>query len=252
MSTNGIGFSARLFYFPYNSLVSDPPPFLPPSKAIFTTSESIYRTILDPRIPVSTALIYTCLVASINEINRKRGNKPWKLSETGVFFYFVVIHNWILVLFSGWTFVGVSRVLLRSFPHLIGTQAVPIIVDSVCKLHGAPGLGNALFYNASISSWVEPTASLSSSYTSAPSGGSGRLWNEGVAMYGFLFYLSKFYEIVDTFIILAKGKRSSTLQIYHHAGIIICMWASVRYMAPPVWLLVLLNSGIHTIMVPSP
>ena len=43
----------------------------------------------------------------------------------------------------------------------------------------------------------------------------GRQWNRGLAFYGWLFYLSKFYEVVDTLIILARSKRGSFLQIYH-------------------------------------
>ena len=77
----------------------------------------------------------------------------------------------------------------------------------------------------------------------------GRLWNRGLAFFGWIFYLSKFYEVVDTAIILAKGKKSSTLQTYHHAGAMLCMWAGIRYMASPVWVFALVNSGIHALMV---
>ena len=80
-------------------------------------------------------------------------------------------------------------------------------------------------------------------------GGLCRIWNEGLAFYGWLFYLSKFYEVVDTLIILAKGRKSSLLQTYHHAGAMLCMWAGIRYMSPPIWMFVLVNSGIHAIMV---
>nr|CAG8552099.1 5557_t:CDS:10 [Entrophospora candida] len=45
----------------------------------------------------------------------------------------------------------------------------------------------------------------------------GSLWEEGLGYWGYLFYLSKYYEIIDTIIILMKGRRSSFLQTYHHA-----------------------------------
>jgi hypothetical protein len=77
----------------------------------------------------------------------------------------------------------------------------------------------------------------------------GRLWNEGLAFWGWWFYLSKFYEVLDTFIILAKGKPSSTLQTYHHTGAMACMWAGIRYMSPPIWMFCFLNSGVHALMV---
>ncbi|EFY90736.1 GNS1/SUR4 family protein [Metarhizium acridum CQMa 102] len=76
----------------------------------------------------------------------------------------------------------------------------------------------------------------------------GRIWNEGLNYYGWIFYLSKFYEVLDTFIILAKGKFSSTLQTYHHAGAMLCMWAGMRYMSAPIWVFVLVNSFIHALM----
>jgi len=66
-----------------------------------------------------------------------------------------------------------------------------------------------------------------------------------------IFYVSKFYEVVDTLIILARGKRSSTLQTFHHAGVIIIGWTGLRYespMAPPG---AILNAAVHTLMVSS-
>lgn len=80
----------------------------------------------------------------------------------------------------------------------------------------------------------------------------GRFWNEGLAFYGWIFYLSKFYEVLDTLIILAKGKQSSTLQTYHHAGAMLCMWAGIRYMASPIWVFAFVNSAIHAMMVSPP
>jgi hypothetical protein len=64
-----------------------------------------------------------------------------------------------------------------------------------------------------------------------------------------IFYISKFYEVVDTLIILARGKKSSTLQTFHHAGVIILGWTGLRYespMAPPG---AMLNAMVHTLMV---
>ncbi|KAJ5895672.1 hypothetical protein N7495_007363 [Penicillium taxi] len=74
------------------------------------------------------------------------------------------------------------------------------------------------------------------------------LWEEGAAYIGWIFYMSKFYEFVDTIVILARGKKSSLLQTYHHAGVIICGWASLRYESPAYLVGIVLNSGIHTLM----
>lgn len=78
------------------------------------------------------------------------------------------------------------------------------------------------------------------------------LWEEGCAYLGWIFYMSKFYEIVDTMIILARGKKSSTLQTYHHAGVLLCGWASLKYESPAVLVGIVLNSGVHTLMVYCP
>jgi hypothetical protein len=122
--------------------------------------------------------------------------------------------------------------------------------DSLCKIHGPRGLGNAITYNTSTSAWGSNSAPVLLTSAGTPDNTDvGRLWNEGLAFYGWFFYLSKFYEVLDTLIILVKGKRSSTLQTYHHAGAMFCMWAGIRYMAPPIWLFVFLNSAIHALMV---
>jgi len=74
-----------------------------------------------------------------------------------------------------------------------------------------------------------------------------QFWNS-VFKYTWLFYLSKYYEIMDTVIILAKGKPSNLLQTYHHMGAIICMHVNVYYRASPTWIFVIFNSFVHTVM----
>ncbi|CAO3639509.1 unnamed protein product [Cunninghamella echinulata] len=59
------------------------------------------------------------------------------------------------------------------------------------------------------------------------------LWNDSLGYWGYIFYLSKYYEVIDTMIILLKGRRSSLLQTYHHAGAMITMWSGIRFRAPP-------------------
>ncbi|RKP35598.1 ELO family, partial [Dimargaris cristalligena] len=75
-----------------------------------------------------------------------------------------------------------------------------------------------------------------------------KFWRSGLYYWGYLFYLSKYYEIIDTIIILLKGRRSSTLQTYHHSGAILCMWAGIQFRSIPIWIFVVFNSLVHTIM----
>lgn len=66
--------------------------------------------------------------------------------------------------------------------------------------------------------------------------------------WAWIFYLSKYYELIDTFILLIKGKPSSFLQTYHHAGAIIGMWLICASHLYGGWVFVTFNSFIHTIM----
>uniref|UniRef100_A0A1D1ZDU8 Elongation of fatty acids protein sre1 n=1 Tax=Anthurium amnicola TaxID=1678845 RepID=A0A1D1ZDU8_9ARAE len=86
------------------------------------------------------------------------------------------------------------------------------------------------------------------SFTDAYCDRDSSLWNNALGYWGYFFYLSKFYEVVDTIIILSKGRRSSFLQTYHHAGAMITMWSGMNSKAPPIWIFVVFNSFIHSIM----
>ena len=143
--------------------------------------------------------------------------------------------------------------LRRTVQSPTGPAGLAGTVDSLCKVHGISGLGNAIAYSPESSAWVFQSSSVLLSSAGTPDATDlGRLWNEGLAFYGWFFYLSKFYEVLDTAIILAKGKKSSTLQTYHHAGAMMCMWAGIRFMSPPIWMFVFVNSGIHALMVMPP
>ena len=75
------------------------------------------------------------------------------------------------------------------------------------------------------------------------------LWvNRGLEFWITHFYISKFYEFVDTWIILLKSREPSLLQTFHHAGIAILMWGLTITAASPVLVVVVFNSFIHTLM----
>jgi len=76
----------------------------------------------------------------------------------------------------------------------------------------------------------------------------GMLWHSGLGAWSFIFYLSKFYEFVDTWILVLKGKPASLLQVYHHTGIAFIMWAAVASQSAWLLFVVLLNAFIHTLM----
>jgi hypothetical protein len=246
--------AASLFKFPPDRA---PQPLAPPpsgssaSAPPFTIPAWLFRAALNVYVPILIASLYAVSANFLNAYNKSTGNKPWRISKTRAFFWFVVAHNVFLAVYSGWTFVGMLGALRRTVQSPAGPFGLVGTADSMCKLHGAAGIGNAIVYSPNSSQWVSesPGKDLLTNMGSPSSTEMGRLWNEGLAFYGWFFYLSKFYEVLDTVIILAKGKRSSTLQTYHHAGAMMCMWAGIRFMSAPIYTFVLVNSAIHALMV---
>lgn len=228
-----------------------PPPDNPSFAHPFTVPADIYNATLSPHVPITVALVYMSFVTFMNSVNANRKHKPWAFSRTRVFKIFVILHNVFLAVYSAWTCVGMVNGLRLCLPAWNDSPTVADTVDALCKLHGPRGIGNAAAYNATTSAWTMTNRvfHLAADGLVPETTDVGRMWNEGLAFYGWLFYLSKFYEVLDTCIILAKGRKSSFLQTYHHAGAMLCMWAGIRYMSPPIWMFVLVNSGIHAIMV---
>ena len=262
------------FSWPPKSLFKFPPdpqpPALPPPSgdvrwfaAPFTIDAKTYNDFLVWWVPVTIASVYFLSVKVLNRVNKRRGYKPWSISQQKGFKYFVLIHNIGLAIFSGLTFVALTRALRHTwpsrrdvsifglpFPGIHTENGVAGAADALCKLHGPRGFGDAVYYNNTLDAWQSKNRWVQLGELGLPDTADlGRVWNEGLAFWGWFFYLSKFYEVLDTFIILAKGKRSATLQTYHHTGAMLCMWAGIRYMSPPIWMFCFINSGIHTLMV---
>lgn len=252
-ATVRIGFPpASLLNFPPNELpVTIPAPHVDTAtwKQPFNIPNGLYNQLLDVRVPITIAGVYAITVVLINRINKSRGYKPYAFSNSRLFKLFVVLHNVFLAVYSAWTFVGMFQAFRSSFPDRGDPHGLVGVVDSLCKINGPRGYGNAATYSPITNDWSIPNSSFHLLNGMPDPSDVGRLWNQGLAYFGWIFYLSKFYEVVDTAIILAKGKKSSTLQTYHHAGAMMCMWAGIRYMAPPIWIFCLVNSAIHAMMV---
>ncbi|KAA6411924.1 MAG: hypothetical protein FRX48_04074 [Lasallia pustulata] len=214
----------------------------------FSIPPALYNDLLSVNYPITVALVYAVTVSIINQSNKQRNNKPWAFSKTRIFYLFVVLHNIFLAVYSAWTCAGMIHAMMHTWPGIKGDHGLAEVADAMCKMHGPRGLGNAATYNSTTSAWGVTNQSVKLAGFNPDSTDVGRLWNEGLAYYGWLFYLSKFYEVVDTLVILAKGKHSSLLQTFHHAGAMMCVWAGIRYMSPPIWMFVLVNSGLHALM----
>ncbi|KAL9011862.1 MAG: hypothetical protein Q9173_003338 [Seirophora scorigena] len=226
-----------------------PPPLHDTSFAKpFNVSSEVYNNALDISVPVAFAIVYAIVAGYLNKRNREHDNKPWAFSKTSVFYLLVLLHNLLLTLYSAWTCLGMLNAIRHTWPDWEGEHKLARAADALCKLHGPRGYGSAATFNRADNAWSFTDRLMKLDQGLPDTTDVGRLWNEGLAFYGWLFYLSKFYEVVDTFIILAKGKNTAFFQTYHHAGAMFCVWSGIRYMSPPIWMFVIVNSGIHTLM----
>lgn len=240
----------------FTPLPDNLPPTLPPPvkertfRSPFGIDKDLYNFVLRPEVPFTVAGLYIVTVFALNAYNRRREHKPWWIARQKPFQFFVVVHNILLMTFSAATFAAMVRAIVHTWPGLDNVDGAAGIADALCKMHGPRGLGDAATYNTTINIWEAKNQLIKLGANGNPDPTDvGRLWNEGLAFWGWLFYVSKFYEVIDTLIILAKGKRSATLQTYHHSGAMLCMWAGIRYMSPPIWMFVFVNSFIHAMMV---
>jgi hypothetical protein len=112
-------------------------------------------------------------------------------------YFFSLIHNGILVIFSGWTCFTLSRILYN---------------------YGVVFESNYYFQNPSFDRII------------------------------YLFYISKYYEFFDTFLLYLNDKTPIFLQKYHHIGAVISWHLMYTYKVEMIWMASLLNSFVHTIM----
>ena len=236
------------------NLLSNPPTLRPPvSERTFAhpffINPDVYDSMLHIAWPTTIAILYSASVYYMNGVNKKRDYKPWSFSKTRTFYTLVLAHNILLALYSGWTFAGMLNAIRNSWPGWNGEYGLAGVADALCKLHGPRGPGSAATFNMETETWSISDISMRLLGGVPDATDVGRIWNEGLAFYGWLFYLSKFYEVLDTAIVLTKGKKTSFLQTYHHTGAMFAMWAGIRYMSPPIWMFTFINSGIHTLMV---
>ncbi|CDO53111.1 hypothetical protein DV451_000393 [Geotrichum candidum] len=175
---------------------------------------------MDVRVPITIAAVYATSVHICNRI-RKTNKEPLAISKTAFFRWFVLLHNIGLCVYSAWTFIGMTSGISKTVYEISNSSQ---------------NAGSLL------------VATKGSNFWRSLCDTNEGIWDKSLSFYGYYFYLSKFYEVFDTIIILAKGRQSSLLQTYHHAGAMLSMWAGVRYASPPIWIFVVFNSLIHTIM----
>jgi len=63
-----------------------------------------------------------------------------------------------------------------------------------------------------------------------------------------IFYLSKYYELLDTLFLILKKKPLSFLHVYHHSTIVVLCFFMIRYQMIFYFSGVIINATIHTFM----
>ena len=85
-------------------------------------------------------------------------------------------------------------------------------------------------------------------WTKASCGLIQKEYDSDFGFWSYLFYLSKYYEFADTFILIWKGRRPIFLQKFHHIGAVVGMWLVITSRSTCGYIFVVFNSFIHSIM----
>ncbi|KAJ5636287.1 uncharacterized protein N7484_009600 [Penicillium longicatenatum] len=220
--------SLEIFKFPSQPHKVAPHLRAPPSNMhepkifyFFDITPDIFHTVVDLRFVLTFILAYVTTVLFLNQYNASRQYRPWAISKSSFFKAFVFVHNSMLAIFSAWVIIGIIHGVIAHGPRVEQHNFYASMVEFMCQSDTA-----AFQLSTDAKSFVD----------------------QGAMYFGCVFYLSKYYEVIDTLIILMKGKKSSTLQTYHHAGVILCGWSAVTYESPVGFVGVALNAVVHTLM----
>lgn len=182
----------------------------PPPQISHPWLRTIYRWSVDTRVVLPATIAYILAVQVANYRNRSLPTKPRAATAPKPR--------------KQWTafdiFVVLHNIALTLFSGFTFLSILPLVINNFRKRP-----------------FIEGFCDLDKSWS-----------NAGVSMWIWIFYISKYYELLDTFILLTKGKQSSFLQTFHHAGSILSMWLQAATKLSFGWVFVLFNSFIHTVM----
>jgi hypothetical protein len=185
------------------------------------TYVSYYRQILGMQMAFTVAAIYISLTFWGNHVNQRRGYRRWPWRESRIFHVLLFLHNLSVAIFSIGVFSSAALVIYRGLPESISPDYGAQLADYLCRVQ-AP-------------LWIT---------------GDERhdLWSEFSCM-GEIFCLSKYYQLLDSAIIFAGGRRLSSLHVFHHAGIIVCACLMWQLASPHAVIGLILNSATHSLLV---
>eukprot|EP00742_Colponemidia_sp_Colp-10_P005613 GILJ01006000.1.p1 GENE.GILJ01006000.1~~GILJ01006000.1.p1 ORF type:complete len:271 (+),score=26.96 GILJ01006000.1:43-813(+) len=66
--------------------------------------------------------------------------------------------------------------------------------------------------------------------------------------WSYLYYLSKYYELLDTILLVLRGSKLSFLHVYHHVVVLFMAWNWMQYTQTLQFIGVLFNTSVHVVM----
>mmetsp|Transcript_15011 Transcript_15011/g.25028 ORF Transcript_15011/g.25028 Transcript_15011/m.25028 type:complete len:295 (-) Transcript_15011:1051-1935(-) len=117
--------------------------------------------------------------------------------------------------------------------NLVGSSALMlggVILESIRRIQAEGGM-------------LWPPFLLCEVADGQPASGSLYYWS-------YIYYLSKYYELLDTVLQLARGKPPPhfVLHVYHHAAVLFMAWAWVEYKQSLHFIGLAWNTAVHVVM----
>lgn len=199
------------FFSPSTFDWSDGPPLS--SFGAVATASALYVVVVVLSTSLSRRLIPAGDPASTrSSMDAKRTDLQWKPWFGSDLKTAQFVHNVMLVLSSSLMLGGV---LVESLRRVQGEGGVAWPPFLLCESVGAPtAASGALYY-----------------------------WS-------YIYYLSKYYELLDTAIQLARGKPPPhfVLHVYHHAAVLFMAWAWCEYKQTLQFIGLAWNTAVHIVM----
>jgi len=150
----------------------------------------------------------------------------WRLTVLGVFTYLC-----ILVALRAW-------VVARRKPYNLKWVVVGhnLLLSAVSLLLLCIGTAEVLRL-AGRTSWFELWCDAEARNTR------GRIW--------FMYYsnfLLKWYELIDTMLLVLRAKPLQFLHVYHHAATLVLVWSQMVSQTCQMWITMLINLTVHVVM----
>lgn len=171
-------------------------------------SKSLFEFTIRPEFPISLVIGYVVMIGWLNYHqdgrDRMKGDR-WKAV--------LVLHNVLLAVSFFFPLFFLQGIAQNKKQKMLCWTCIPTIHTQVYSFWTFKGSALPTFAyflegyrQAGLSGLVHTFCDSSMN-----------LWDHSMGFYGYWFYLSKFWEILDSLILIGKGRQASLLQEYHHA-----------------------------------